>query len=63
MNYLLDHLTLKHLFLFLMVIVIIKMVGLINHYNVITFSPPPPPPPTTNHNKRKRKFHKKTRKH
>ena len=60
MNYLLDHLTLKHLFLFLMVIVIIKMVGLINHYNVITFSPPPP---TTNNNKRKRKFHKKTRKH
>ena len=60
MNYLLDHLTLKHLFLFLMVIVIIKMVGLINHYNVITFSPPPS---TTNNNKRKRKFHKKTRKH
>ena len=60
MNYLLDHLTLKHLFLFLMVIVIIKMVGLINHYNLITFSPPPP---TTNNNKRKRKFHKKTRKH
>ena len=60
MNYLLDHLTLKHLFLFLMVIVIIKMVGLINHYNLINFSPPPP---TTNNNKRKRKFHKKTRKH
>ena len=61
MNYLLDHLTLKHLFLFLMVIVIIKMVGLINHYNVMTFSPPPPT--TTNNKKRKPKIHKKTRKH
>jgi hypothetical protein len=60
MNYLLDHLTLKHLFLFLMVIVIIKMVGLINHYNVMTFSPPLP---TTNNKKRKPKIHKKTRKH
>ena len=56
MNYLLDHLTLKHLFLFLMVIVIVKTVDSINHYNVITFSPAAP------NKKIKRKSHKKTRK-
>lgn len=62
MNSFLDHLTLKHLFLFLMVIVIIKAVDRINVYNMMTFSPPST---TTNKKKIKRKIHKKkkTRKH
>jgi len=56
MNYLLDHITLKHLFLFLTVIVIIKTTDLINHHNMMTFSP------STN-KKIKHKSHKKIRRH
>lgn len=56
MNYLLDHLTLKHLFLFIMVIVIIKTVSQINHHNMITFSPP-----TNNKKIKAHKSHKKIR--
>lgn len=64
MNYLLEHLSLKHLFLFLTVVVIIKTVHLINHHNMITFSPLLSPSTTTKSTKKiKRKSHKKIRRH